>query len=59
MQNGGRPCTYCTCICAHVPNSPDILMYNSINQSTDEKSNIRCLRFAGLCMREFQNIVAV
>ena len=36
-RKGGRPGTYCTCICAHAPNIPDILPYNSVNQCTDEK----------------------
>ena len=48
-RKGGRPGTHCTCICAHAPNIPDILPYNSVNQCTDEKHgvNIRCLRFCG------------
>ena len=46
--------------CAHAPNIPDILPYNSINQCTDKCGvNIRCLRFAGLCMCKFQDIVVV
>ena len=42
-RKGGRPGTYCTCICAHAPNNPDVLPYNT--PYTDEKRgvNIRLL----------------
>ena len=47
-RKGGRPGTYCKCICAHAPNIPDILPYNSVNQCTDDKHGVNiCLRFRG------------
>ena len=46
--------------CAHAPNILDILLYNRINQCTDEKRvNIQYLCLAGLRMLVFQDSVAL